>query len=201
MPRSRRLWPPFRTRIAAKSRHRSSAPILQSNKLGSMGPPVKLTIEGQSVFLCCDGCKDAATENPAATLAKVAALKAKKPSKPLFNKANGASAHRPPTRRKPRSRPPWPACPRPIASWPNRKSSARCWKPAGWARWARPSSSSRRPAGLHLLRRLPRRGPGQPPGTLAKVNNGNQVTSCPIEDELVLTWCPAAAAAAEGVQT
>jgi hypothetical protein len=54
-------------------------PILQSNKLGSMGPPVKLSIEGQSVFLCCDGCKDSATENPAATLAKVAALKGKKP--------------------------------------------------------------------------------------------------------------------------
>jgi Cu(I)/Ag(I) efflux system membrane fusion protein len=54
-------------------------PILSSNKLGSMGPPVKLTIEGECVFLCCGGCKDSAMENPAATLAKVAALKGKKP--------------------------------------------------------------------------------------------------------------------------
>ncbi len=43
-----------------------------------MGPPVKLTIEGQSVFLCCGGCKDSALKNPATTLAKVAALKGKK---------------------------------------------------------------------------------------------------------------------------
>jgi hypothetical protein len=55
-------------------------PILPANKLGSMGPPVKLTIEGQSVFLCCEGCKESATENPAATLAKVAASKGKKPA-------------------------------------------------------------------------------------------------------------------------
>jgi hypothetical protein len=32
-------------------------------------------IEGQSVFLCCEGCKDDAVKDPQATLAKVAALK------------------------------------------------------------------------------------------------------------------------------
>ena len=117
-------------------------PILQSNKLGSMGPPVKLMIEGQSVFLCCDGCKDSAMENPAATLAKVAALKGKKPVEAsTSSEAFGCPATPGHDRRKPRSRPPWPSCPRPIASWLKRKSSVLCWKPAGWVRWARRSSS------------------------------------------------------------
>jgi Cu(I)/Ag(I) efflux system membrane fusion protein len=53
-------------------------PILKTNRLGSMGPPVKLMIEGEPVFLCCEGCKEAATENTGDTLAKVAALKGKK---------------------------------------------------------------------------------------------------------------------------
>src|SRR5262249_45999079 len=48
-----------------------------SNRLGSMGPPVKLMIEGQPVFLCCSGCKQNALANPQATLAKVAELKSK----------------------------------------------------------------------------------------------------------------------------
>jgi membrane fusion protein, copper/silver efflux system len=49
-------------------------PILQQNRLGSMGTPVKVMLEGKPVFLCCDGCKKAAQANPAKTLAKVAAL-------------------------------------------------------------------------------------------------------------------------------
>jgi multidrug efflux pump subunit AcrA (membrane-fusion protein) len=51
------------------------------NRLGSMGPPVKVTIEGQSVFLCCDGCKDEATKDAKATLAKVSNLKQANSSK------------------------------------------------------------------------------------------------------------------------
>jgi len=44
--------------------------------LGGMGEPYKLTIEGQTVFLCCEGCKKGALENPEETLAKVEKLKA-----------------------------------------------------------------------------------------------------------------------------
>ncbi|MBI3837325.1 MAG: efflux RND transporter periplasmic adaptor subunit [Planctomycetia bacterium] len=51
-------------------------PVLQQNQLGTMGTPVKLTLEGQPVFLCCNGCKDDALADPQATLAKVARLKA-----------------------------------------------------------------------------------------------------------------------------
>jgi hypothetical protein len=39
--------------------------------LGSMGVPVKVTVKGQDVFLCCAGCKDAIEENPDEYLAKV----------------------------------------------------------------------------------------------------------------------------------
>ena len=43
--------------------------------LGSMGRPVKLTLKGQTVFICCDSCKDNAESNPDAMLKKVAAAK------------------------------------------------------------------------------------------------------------------------------
>jgi len=43
-----------------------------------MGTPVKIVIKGQTVFLCCSGCKDEALKNPDKTLEKVAQLKAAK---------------------------------------------------------------------------------------------------------------------------
>jgi Cu(I)/Ag(I) efflux system membrane fusion protein len=42
--------------------------------LGSMGKPVKLTVEEQTVFLCCKGCRDDALADPNKTLAKVKEL-------------------------------------------------------------------------------------------------------------------------------
>lgn len=45
--------------------------VQTKSELGSMGTPVKLVLEGQPVFLCCAGCKKAATANPKATLAKL----------------------------------------------------------------------------------------------------------------------------------
>jgi hypothetical protein len=44
--------------------------------LGEMGAPVKVTVKGQSVFLCCDGCKKKALDNPDKTLAAVQKAKA-----------------------------------------------------------------------------------------------------------------------------
>ena len=55
-------------------------PILTDNRLGSMGEPVKVIVDGQPVFLCCSGCKKGALANPQATLAKVAELKRRKPA-------------------------------------------------------------------------------------------------------------------------
>lgn len=51
-------------------------PVLPANRLGVMGTPVKVTVEGVAVFLCCGGCKEKALANPEATLAKVKSLKA-----------------------------------------------------------------------------------------------------------------------------
>ena len=52
-------------------------PILTANRLGVMGVPAKITIKGQPVFLCCNGCKEKAFADPDATLATVESLKAK----------------------------------------------------------------------------------------------------------------------------
>ena len=49
--------------------------IAEGSFLGSMGAPIKLVMEGKPVFLCCKGCVKKAEANPAATLAKVEALK------------------------------------------------------------------------------------------------------------------------------
>jgi Cu(I)/Ag(I) efflux system membrane fusion protein len=53
-------------------------PILSHNRLGSMGVPVKLVLQGQPVFLCCSGCEQKARANAKKTLAKVEELKSRK---------------------------------------------------------------------------------------------------------------------------
>ncbi|HZZ26650.1 MAG TPA: efflux RND transporter periplasmic adaptor subunit [Pirellulales bacterium] len=67
-------------------------PILTSNQLGSMGPPVKVMVDGQPVFLCCSGCKQKALDNPTETLAKVAELKQKTLAEPAGHDAVAAPA-------------------------------------------------------------------------------------------------------------
>ena len=47
------------------------------DRLGSMGPPIKLIIKEQPIFVCCKSCKRKAEASPVETLAKVADLKAK----------------------------------------------------------------------------------------------------------------------------
>lgn len=39
--------------------------------LGSMGPPVKIDLDGRIVFICCEGCESTLRENPAEYLAKL----------------------------------------------------------------------------------------------------------------------------------
>jgi hypothetical protein len=45
------------------------------NRLGSMGKPIKLTIEDETVFLCCKGCEKAARKDAKKTLARVEELR------------------------------------------------------------------------------------------------------------------------------
>jgi hypothetical protein len=51
--------------------------VEEENRLGSMGPPLKLTVKGKTVFVCCGSCKKQALADPDKTLAKAAELKSK----------------------------------------------------------------------------------------------------------------------------
>jgi Cu(I)/Ag(I) efflux system membrane fusion protein len=46
-------------------------PILTDRPLGTMGPPLKLTLDGETVFLCCGACENRARANPVAAADKV----------------------------------------------------------------------------------------------------------------------------------
>lgn len=48
---------------------------MPDDRLGTMGTPVKIMIEGKPVFLCCPDCEKGARVNPQATLAKVEKMK------------------------------------------------------------------------------------------------------------------------------
>lgn len=45
-------------------------PVMGS-PLGSMGTPVKVTVEGRDVFLCCEGCRPAIEQHPEKFLDKL----------------------------------------------------------------------------------------------------------------------------------
>jgi hypothetical protein len=49
-------------------------PVMEGSRLGSMGTPVRIEIAGKLVFLCCEGCRDTALEDPNATLKKAEEL-------------------------------------------------------------------------------------------------------------------------------
>ena len=42
--------------------------VQEGVRLGSMGPPVKVTVKGKEVFLCCAGCRTPALKDPDKTL-------------------------------------------------------------------------------------------------------------------------------------
>jgi len=69
-------------------------PVLADSRLGSMGVPVKLVIDNQPVFLCCDGCTKEAQDNPQETLAKVKKLK--EPRSPVASPPVASAAKKDP---------------------------------------------------------------------------------------------------------
>ena len=60
-------------KLTPEDRQRASAqkvcPITEE-PLGSMGKPVKVTVDGQDLFICCAGCEDELKQNFAAHLEK-----------------------------------------------------------------------------------------------------------------------------------
>ena len=59
-------------RIAAEAQKYCA--VVDGSFLGGMGAPIKLVLDGKSVFLCCNGCTEKANANTADTLAKTAKL-------------------------------------------------------------------------------------------------------------------------------
>jgi Cu(I)/Ag(I) efflux system membrane fusion protein len=53
-------------------------PVLQQSRLGSMGPPFKLILENETVFLCCQSCANDARSHAREVAAKARALRARK---------------------------------------------------------------------------------------------------------------------------
>lgn len=51
--------------------------VSTDERLGAMGPPIKLDIKGQTVFVCCKGCQKKAEADPEKTLGILTALKTK----------------------------------------------------------------------------------------------------------------------------
>ena len=101
-------------------------PILPENRLGSMGEPVKLMIEGQAGLPVLRGLQEESHGIPKETLAKVAKLKLKK-SAPS-NKSNSgevSSRDRRPMAKRRRSRPLWPNYRTKIARLPSSSGFAR----------------------------------------------------------------------------
>ena len=45
--------------------------LVSEQRLGSMGKPVKITVKGQDVFLCCSGCENTIKDDPDTYLAKL----------------------------------------------------------------------------------------------------------------------------------
>lgn len=50
--------------------------VMVDNRLGTMGPPLKISVGSEVVFLCCEGCEAKATADPNKTLASVKKLRA-----------------------------------------------------------------------------------------------------------------------------
>jgi multidrug efflux pump subunit AcrA (membrane-fusion protein) len=71
--------PPADRALAAAQKF---CPILPENRLGSMGVPVKLVLDGHPVFVCCPGCVAEAQADPAGTRKKADDLRARRPVAP-----------------------------------------------------------------------------------------------------------------------
>jgi len=55
---------------AASAMKQHVCPV-SGDMLGAMGAPIKVDIDGQQVWICCEGCRDPLLEDPAKYLAKL----------------------------------------------------------------------------------------------------------------------------------
>lgn len=52
-------------------------PAMEQQKLGGMGVPIKVEVEGETIFVCCQGCVKFVKDNPKQAKDKVAEFKSK----------------------------------------------------------------------------------------------------------------------------
>jgi hypothetical protein len=55
--------------------------IESDNRLGSMGVPIKVVVKGETVFVCCKGCKSDVEKDPDAVIQKVKEMREKNSKK------------------------------------------------------------------------------------------------------------------------
>jgi len=55
---------------AASAMKQHVCPV-SGDMLGAMGAPIKVDLDGQQVWICCEGCRDPLLEDPAKYLAKL----------------------------------------------------------------------------------------------------------------------------------
>ncbi|MAT69117.1 MAG: hypothetical protein CMJ58_06285 [Planctomycetaceae bacterium] len=55
---------------AAAARKQHVCPV-SGEMIGVMGPPIKVTVKGQDVWICCEGCRQKLLDNPDEYLAKL----------------------------------------------------------------------------------------------------------------------------------
>jgi len=70
-------------------------PILKTSRIGSMGAPIKLTLDGETVFICCSGCKAQASSEPKKTADRVRELRKMPPPKPSESKPTPPAVKQP----------------------------------------------------------------------------------------------------------
>jgi hypothetical protein len=74
----------LKTADRRRAREQRFCAVQRENALGSMGTPVKILVEGELVFLCCEGCRAEALGNPTKTLQAAHELRrAHSPGTPL----------------------------------------------------------------------------------------------------------------------
>ena len=55
---------------AASAEKQQFCPV-SGDMFGAMGAPIKVDVDGQQVWICCEGCRDPLLENPSEYLAKL----------------------------------------------------------------------------------------------------------------------------------
>lgn len=65
----------------ALAERQRNCPFMPETRLGEMGPPQKVTVQGETVFVCCNNCSRFAQEEPEQAAAQLKAFRTRSASK------------------------------------------------------------------------------------------------------------------------